>query len=482
MNKFMLMYPPGKAYQRGEDRAQCNIEDSATTTIRACNDLGYSAAVLRNKGYKVFLRDYQTEKSSFAEVKNDIETFSPDAILISTTNATIFNDIDFAKWIKDFHECEFIFKGAIFFDMPTALLEKLDFDCVNYLIGGEIDTIIGNLADVISGKKQNIEDISGIIYRHNGHFVKTPFNDWYCDLDSIPFPARDLMKNELYVRPDTGEPMATIQASRGCPANCTYCLTPIISGKKIRKRSVENIFAEIEECYYKYNIRSFFLKSDTFTIEAEWAEKLCDIIISSNLYGKITFTVNSRVKPLNSQLLEKLKQAGCFTIAVGFESGNNNTLQKIKKGTTREDNLKAAKMIKKAGIPIFGFFMIGFPWETEDDIINTLEFTKEIDPDFIEIHIAMPYLGTELYSQCKEYNTVSGDAWGNDYFSPNTIGTQTVSMHKIQSLRNKYLLKFYLRPKYIFKRITTCITNPVILKNYVKHGFKLLKSIFNCRH
>ncbi len=478
MNKVMLIYPPGKAYQRGEDRAQCNVEDSATTTIRACNDLGYAASILRNKNYEVFLRDYQSEKISLEEVKKDIALFLPDIIVISTTNATIPDDIVFIDWIKSFHSCEFVLKGAIFFDIPQDLLESLDLHNVNYLIGGEIDTAIGALTDYISGKITNIEEISGIIYRKDEKFIKNAFDVWCCDLDSVPFPARDLMKNELYVRPDTGEPMATIQVSRGCPANCTYCLTPIISGKKVRKRSIENIFAEIEECYYKHNIKNFFFKADTFTIDSDWAERLCDKIINSDLLGKIEFTVNSRVRPLNQTLLQKLKKAGCFTVAVGFESGNNNTLQKIKKGTTREDNIQAAKMIKKAKLPLFGFFMIGFPWEEKEDIIETLKFIFEVDPDFIEVHIAMPYFGTELYSQCKEYNTIKCEAWGNDYFSPNTIGTQTVSIQEIQKLRKKYLLKFYLRPKYIFKKFITCAFNPIILKNYIKHGLKLLKIVF----
>ena len=257
-----------------------------------------------------------------------------------------------------------------------------------------------------------------------------------------------------------------------------YCLTPIISGKKVRKRSVENIFEEIQECYYKYNIRNFFFKADTFTIDSQWAEALCDKIINSELYGKIEFTANSRVKPLNPELLEKLKAAGCFMLAVGFESGSNETLAKIKKGTTREDNLKAAKMIKKAKLPLFGFFMIGFPWESETDIINTLKFITEIDLDFIEVHIAMPYYGTELYSQCQKYNTIKCEAWGNDYFSPNTTGTCEVPMEEIIKLRKKYLLRFYLRPKYILRKFISCLNAPAVFKNYFKHGIKLLKLMF----
>lgn len=478
MNKIMLIYPPGKAYQRGEDRAQCSIEDSAVTTIRACNDIGYAAAILRNKNYEVFLRDYQSEHTSYEEIQENIKDFLPDILLISTTNATIFNDIAFIDWVREFHACEFILKGAIFFDVDKDILASLNLQSVHYLIGGEMDTIIGQLADSILQKKGNIEDIPGILYQKEGVWVKNAFDVWCCDLDAIPFPARDLMKNELYVRPDTGKPMATIQVSRGCPSNCTYCLTPIISGKKVRKRSVENIFAEIEECYYQYGIQDFFFKADTFTIDAEWAGSLCDKILESQLNGKINFTVNSRVKPLDASLLAKLKKAGCFMLAVGFESGSNHTLSQIKKGTTREDNLRAATMIKKAKLPLLGFFMIGFPWETEQDIVENLKFMLKIDPDFVEVHIAMPYFGTELYSQCETYNTIQCEAWGNDYFSPNTIGTQTVPMEQIIKLRKKYLLKFYTRPKYLFKKIASCISQPVVLKNYVKYGLKLLKIIF----
>ena len=478
MNRVMLIYPPGKAYQRGEDRAQCNLEESAVATIHACNDIGYAAAVLRERNYDVYLRDYQTEKTSLEEVKEDIEYFAPDIIVISTTNATILSDIEFINWIRSFCCCEFIMKGAIFFDIPIKLLETLDLHNVNYLIGGEIDTIIGDLVDHIMKNKGSLSDIPGIVFREDGLFKKTDFHKWSCNLDEIPFPARDLMKNELYTRPDTGEPMATIQVSRGCPSNCIYCLTPIISGKNVRKRSVDNIIAEIKECYYKYGIRNFFFKADTFTIDPVWAGAICDQIIDSELYGKIEFTVNSRVKPLELSLLKKLKKAGCFMLAIGFESGNENTLKMIKKGATVKDNLRAAKMVKEAGLPLFGFFMMGFPWESKEEMIETLDFMLEVDPDFIELHIAMPYAGTELYSQCEKYNTIKSEVWGNDYFSPNTIGTQTVSMEEIQKIRKKYLLKFYLRPKYIFKKMYNCILQPIVLKNYMKHGFKLLRSVF----
>lgn len=478
MANIILLYPPGKAYQRSEDRAQCNLEDSAVATIHACNDLGCAAAVLRLRGHTVALRDYQTEKKTFEEVAKDLSRFRPDVMILSTTNATILTDIAFVHAAVQVHPCEVILKGAIFFDISLPLLETLDLRDIRCLIGGEMDVIIGDVVDGITEGKGNLADIPGILYRQGNIFRKTDFRTWSDRLDEIPFPARDLMRNDLYPRPDTGEPMATIQVARGCPSRCTYCLTPIISGKGLRKRSVENVFAEIRQCYYQYGIRNFFFRADTFTMDEAWAGALCDRILASELQGKIAFTVNSRAKPLSPTLLEKLKKAGCFMLAVGFESGSDETLKKIKKGTTRQDNLRAARMIKEAGLPLFGFFMIGFPWETERDITDTLEFMFAIDADFIEVHIAMPYYGTQLYEQCMEYGTIGKAAWGNDYFSPSTTGTRTVPMERIRRLRNRYLLKYYLRPGYIGKKLCQCLAKPVVLIHYGKHGIKLLKTIF----
>lgn len=478
--RVMLIYPPGKMYQRSEDRAQCNIEDSAVATVHACNDLGYAASVLRNGGFEVFLRDYQTERKSAADAIDDLVGFKPDMLFMSITNATVHDDLKFIKELKKHGDFITVLKGAIFFDTKEDLLSYLDLSQTDYLIGGEEEFVIEDIANFAICKKGDIKSVKGIFYKNEkGEFEKTDFACWQDDLDSLPFPARDLMNNALYTRPDTGEPMATISVARGCPSACTYCLTPIISGRKVRKRSIENVFLEIEECYKKYGIRNFFFKADTFTLDNKWAIELCDRIINSDLNKKIEFTVNSRADTVSEELLKKLKEAGCFMFAIGFESGNEETLKRIKKGTTVSDNLNAAELVKKAGLPLLGFFMVGFPWETEEDIKKTLNFIFKVDPDFIEIHIAMPYYGTELYNECVKYKTITDAAFGFDYYSPNTKGTESVSIERVTKLKKRYNLKFYLRPKYILRKTVQTVNNPKVLVSYAKHGIKLLnKNIF----
>ena len=163
-------------------------------------------------------------------------------------------------------------------------------------------------------------------------------------------------------------------------------------------------------------------------------------------------------------------------LAVGFESGSDETLKKIKKGTTVEDNLLAAKMIKEVGIPLFGFFMIGFPWETKELIGKTESLIHKIDPDFIELHIAMPFYGTELYKQCKAYGVLNDSGFGHDYYAPNTVGTAYIDIKEIQRMKERILIGFYLRPKYLLRRSLDAFKKPVVLKNYILFGIKMLKN------
>ncbi|MBU9724572.1 B12-binding domain-containing radical SAM protein [Lachnospiraceae bacterium ASD4241] len=479
MEKVLLMYPPGPLFQRGEDRCQQNIDDGSAQAMRACNDLGYAAAVLLRKNYNVKLRDYQTEFCSEADMFRELEEYQPDMVMISVTNTTIFDDIKISNRIKEKTNAVMVLKGAIFYDPEQAMLDLLDLSKVDYLIGGEVDFAIDLIADYEFHNKGNIEDVDNILYKDaDGNIKRTPFHVWGQDLDGQPFPARQLMNNALYTRPDTDEPMATIQTSRGCPSNCIFCLSPEISGKKVRFRSPQNVMDEMTECYEKFGIRNFFFKADTFTINAQWVKELCTLIINSPLHNKIAFTANSRVRPLAKETLVLMKEAGCFTIAFGFESGSDDTLTKVHKGATVAENIQACAWSKEAGLTVWGFFVIGFPWETKEHIMETKKLIFQMKPDFIEITLALPFYGTPLYNMCKEDNLLAQSVLGSDFFHSSMKGTKYLSMEELLKLRRNILLQYYLRPSYIFKKMGECITHPKIFLNYCKYGIKLVVNLF----
>lgn len=478
MKRVLLFYPPGLLFQRGEDRCQQNIDDGSAQAMRACNDLGYAAAILLQKGYDVKLRDYQTQKDTIEDLYKDLDEYKPDMIMMSITNTTIFDDLKLLKEIRSKYETVVVVKGALFYDPEQEMLDMLDLDCVDYMIGGEIDFAIGGIADYVFEGKGNIDDVLSILYKNeDGTIARTKFHVWGEDLDAQPFPARALMNNALYKRPDTDEPMATIQTARGCPSSCVFCLTPEISGRCVRFRSPQNVLDEMIECYDVHGIRNFFFKADTFTIDPKWVDEMCKLIIGSKLHGKIEFTANSRVNPLKKETLELMKEAGCFLVAFGFESGSDEILKLMKKGTTVDMNLRAAKWCHEVGIKFWGYYVIGFPWETKEHIKETKKLIMKSAPDFIEVTIALPFYGTPLYDTCKENNLLAESPLGSDFFHSAMKGTMHLTTEELMKLRRNILLSFYLRPSYILKKMGECVTHPSIFFNYVKYGIKLVVNL-----
>ncbi len=478
-NRILLFYPPGPMYQRGEDRCQQAVDGSSAEAMRACNDLGYAAAVLLKKGYEIRLRDYQTEKCSIEQMNSEVDDFKPDLLMLSTTNTSIYDDIKIMNDLKARCGAVTVLKGAIFYAPEQEMLDLLDLSQIDYMIGGEVDFAIDGIADYALRGEGDIASVDNILYKdEDGKFIQTKFHVWGQDLDAQPFPAREYMNNGLYLRPDTDAPMATIQTARGCPSSCVFCLTPGISGKCVRFRSPENVMAELTECYEKFGIKDFFFKADTFTINAEWVKKLCELIIDSPLYGIINFTANSRVNPLKKETLELMKKAGCFMVAFGFESGSDEILKKIKKGATVEQNLQAARWCHEVGLPFWGFFVIGFPWENKGHIMKTKKLIYKADPDFIEVKMALPYYGTPLYETCKEDDLLAKNVLGSDFFHSSMTGTRYLTIKEVESLRRRILLGFYLRPKYILRKMGECVEKPSVFLNYCKYGVRLIVNLF----
>ncbi len=477
MKSIMLIYPPGELYQRGEDRCQLNISKSSANAMRACNDLGYASSVLGQRGYNIFLKDYQSEKCSLKDLFKDIDTFKPQIIFISTTNATIFYDLNIIKEIKNtYSDIVFILKGAIFHDMTIELLNKYDFSVADYMIGGEEEFIIGNLVDFHFSNKDLLETIPGIIYKKDNEYIITKKDSFCENLDSLPFPDRSKMNNKLYTMPDTGEPLATISTARGCPSTCIFCLSPYISGQKVRFRSPQNILEEMEECFYKYKIKNFFFKADTFTINKQWTIELCNKILNSNLAGQVRWVANSRVDTVDEEVLSIMKKTGCFLIAFGLESGSDVSLKKMKKNTSIKKNYNTVQLAKKIGLQTLGFYVIGFPWETKEDLEKTRIAMLKNDTDFIELHIATPFVGTELYDMLNLDNKVTYNILGKSHFNCINSFENDLTAEYVEKFRKKTVLGYYCRPEYIIKKIGKCILKPKIILNYLKYGFRLLKN------
>lgn len=478
IQRAFLFYPPGPLYQRGEDRSQGNIGSSTATVMRAPNDMGYVAAQLKQRGIDVIFRDYPVRRESMDVMISDVRQFRPDIVIASITTSTLHHDMGILRAVRDeFPGIRIIIKGALFFQADQEILADADLGVADFLIGGEIEFSAARIIDVLNGGEEDIATIP-FIYYHEKCAWKESARSARETFDDLPFPDRSVIDNHLYVRPDTGEPQATIDTSRGCPAACVYCLTPAISGRSVRFRDPQSILEELRTCYYDHGIRNFFFRSDTFTIDHEWVSALCHAIIGSDLHGKIEWVANSRVRPLHGETLHLMRRAGCWLVAFGFETGSEETMKRIKKGATIADNLRAAKLAKAAGLKLYGFFLVGLPWEEAAHLAQTRRHMLDIDADFIELHIAVPYYNTELRGMMKEEGLLQKSVIGQNYFDDAATGTKFLSSSELVVFRRRTLLLYHLRPSYLVRRLSDAGLDVHKLANYARFGLRLLKNSF----
>jgi radical SAM superfamily enzyme YgiQ (UPF0313 family) len=230
------------------------------------------------------------------------------------------------------------------------------------------------------------------------------------NLDSLPFPDRELLVHPENFHP---EDLAIIMTSRGCPFHCTFCYKEMF-GKRVRYRSVYNVLEEMKQVRNRYKAQQFAFKDDSFTTNKKRIIELCDRLSAEGI--KISWECTTRVDLIDENLLKKMMAAGCNTIKVGIESGSAKIHHLIKKGLTFDQIRETVKIFSKHGIFWVAFFMMGLPNETEEDIYETLNFMKEIQPDYASIGVYESYPGTELFEMGSKLGLVDAQMSPSQYF------------------------------------------------------------------
>ncbi len=463
MKKAILIIPPSGRFIR-DDRCQVPVK-GLSSEMRTPLDLAYMAAMFEEEGYECVIRDYSAENSNWDDLRSDLENVNYNILVISVTTPTIYDDLkacDLAKEVSP--EVLIVAKGAHFSVMDIEVMEQVR--TLDVAIRGEYELTIKELAQ---GKL--LEDIAGVTYRKDGKIKRNPERPFLENMDILPMPARHLLDNSLYTRPDTGEMMTAVQTNRGCPAKCVYCLVNIVSGRKINSRSPENIVAEMKECKEKFGIFNFYFRADTFTWDKDWMIKVCKAIIDENL--DVTWVCNSRVDTIDEERLKWLKKAGCWMIGFGVESGDQGIMNKINKGTTLEQAADAIQLCKKFKIKTYLFWVLGFPWETDETIQNTMKFAKKIGGDFAEFHIAYPFPGTDYYYTGLENNLFSKDDLTSGNVKDGIVKSFSLSKEQLQYYQRKMTRDYYLSPTRIFQLLKD-IRSLKVLMNYIKKGIYVL--------
>jgi hopanoid biosynthesis associated radical SAM protein HpnJ len=288
----------------------------------------------------------------------------------------------------------------------TTLPEKALRDCpaIDFVCRKEFDHSVVEFAN---GKP--LDQITGISFLKDGAIVHTADRPQAQDLDAFPH-VTDVYKRDLdikrYTVPFLLYPFVSLYTTRGCPAQCTFCLWPqTLSGHPWRKRSTDDVAAEMAKAkeYWPW-VREFFFDDDTFNIQKARTVELCAKIKPLGL----TWSCTSRVTT-DYETLKAMKEAGCRLLIVGYESGDQQILKNIKKGATIERARQFTKDCHKLGLVVHGDFILGLPGETRETIRTSIDFAKELDVETIQVSVAHAYPGTELYDYAVSNGFMVGD-------------------------------------------------------------------------
>lgn len=359
--------------------------------------LAYIASVLQRAGHDVQVI-HQVDPS-FEQLMEQIIAFEPEVVGISAQTHVISRALHIAESTKSCCTARIVLGGW----HPSALPEIAKHRAVDFVVVGEGERTMLELASAIE-RDALAKPVPGTALARDGRLIVSPPRPRIWDLDQLPFPLREQLPMNLYRRvvlsypPSSKHRFASVSASRGCLRNCSFCNSPGMWGREYVHRSVDSILGEIQELISAYNIDYLLFRDEDFTTCRQFVVGLCEEMISRNI--RLSWNCIARIDEVDSELLCLMKQAGCFEIAFGLESGDDFTLGKIGKGYDTRTSVANLWKVHEAGIKTGCLFMIGFPWDNVETLEATREFITKIPYDRLRIAFATPFPGTALWHTC----------------------------------------------------------------------------------
>lgn len=410
--------------------------------------LMYVAAIMEREGVAVEIIDMDAERLGLQETLARIRTFSPDLLGFTVTTLSFHAVL---KWIDRFKAdtgLPVIVGGEHIRLYPD---ETMSHSSIDFCIIGEAELPLPPFVRAFRDGKQ-FDGIKSLGFRKGGKVVLDRTLQVVEDIDVSPFPARHLIKNELYENVLTRKKNFTAMiSSRGCPFHCAFCNA---KHQTYRARSPRNFVDEIEMNLYRYGIRDFDIYDSTFTADRKRVVDICEEIRRRKL--DVGFTVRSRVDVVSREMIDSLKSAGCHTIMYGIESSDPEILRKMNKGISAELVRETIAYTRQSGIETLGFFMFGFPGESRETIEDTIRFSLELPLDYAQFTVLWPLPETEIYAYYQEHGL--GDYWREYTLDESKgdlielVGAGVTREEAVTCVARAYR-RFYFRPRIIWKRL-----------------------------
>ena len=403
--------------------------------------LAILAACSKEHGYEVELLDTSFGKSD-TEIVCEVRGFNPDIIAMSSTSANIDYAEHVAKLIKKAFRTPLIIGGV----HPTVAPEDtLGKDCFDMICVGEGEGAFLELLDSIKKGEKNTT-IRNIGFKENGKMIINPLRPIIEDLDSLPIADYGIYDYERYLESHVG--MASFLCTRGCPYKCTYCINRFNQniykglGKFIRYRGDNKIIEEIKAVINAYPVKGINFEDDTFTLKKSKVKSF------SKLYKKeigLPFTVNARIETLNDDVCSDLAQAGCTRMQIGLESGDPVIRKEVlNRNISDEQIINASAIVKKYGIQLYTFNMIGIPGETKENIEKTIALNRRIQPDFMAVSIFAAYQGTAMYDKCKEQGILDESKPLHTYYNSSNVRHPDFTLDQLRRIRRWFGFRVFI--------------------------------------
>jgi radical SAM superfamily enzyme YgiQ (UPF0313 family) len=400
--------------------------------------VAYLAAVLKKNNYKVAIYDMHIKTLQPEDIIKEYRNLKPKIVAISTTTPTFPNALRIAKLLKAWDKNVIIVIGGS--HATSSPEESIESNSVDYVVIGEGEITMLELANSLIRANKPLSEVKGIAFKdNNGNIEFAKIQERITDLDTLPYPDRELLDIESYYQ------KGSIISSRGCPYNCNYCSCAAISGHTYRTHSVDYVLKEIEFLIEKYGFKYFDFHDDTFNLIPKRVFEFCNEIEKRKMDFK--WGCFCRVTNFNTELATAMKNSGCEVVQFGVEAGNQKVLNSIKKKIQLEEVENAVISASKAGIrQVACGFIIGHSDDTEETVLETINFgvkLAKLGATSLTISVLTPYPGTDVYNNLGKngIKLITKD-WEQFIFSRVVIETENITKERLRELYAKGVFRF----------------------------------------
>ncbi|OQX17852.1 MAG: hypothetical protein BWK76_09350 [Desulfobulbaceae bacterium A2] len=468
-SRITFLNPP---FLKKYSRSQRSPAVTKSCTIYYPLWLSTAAGYVEQCGHRIDLIDAPAAGMEKDDVLARVRDFAPRLLVVETSTASIYNDATFCDTLKQVvPEATIVLVGTHVSALPEDSMRlSRNVDAVAI---GEYDETIREIADTLAAGGE-LAGIAGLCYWDGQVPRRNVARELLADLDRVPMVSKvykRFLQPEHYFNPNALFPMVTITTSRGCPHHCIFCVYPqTMMGHRLRLRSVEHVADELEYIAEAFpSVKSVFFEDDTFPANKKRCIAICEEMLRRRI--RLSWTANARVD-VDRETLAVMRQAGCRSLCVGFESGSQQLLDNIKKRITLEQSLSFMAAARQLGILVHGCFIVGLPGETGETMEATLRFATALRPDTVQFYPVMVYPGTEAYRWYAERNLLLTEDFAQ-WLTPtglhNTvIRGETLRPEQLVAFCDHARRSFYLRPGYLMYKLLQVLRHPQELRRTLK--------------